>query len=315
MSREVNFEAGPIDEVASANAVRRKLRGRPKPREEVIAAVEQETAKIRSNIDQKYGPSSHVLWQFWAPGPEAYFRWRVQLGCGCIEEILSRGEDSLPHEHQTRDPFALELLPAGQVWHRCSNESHKPYRKIAVWNTRSVETYPADPVEPPDYMQEIPEVWAKLRHAEPYNGVVWRVTLSCGHAAHVTTNLDWKPEDGPQRLPADSSRLHELEEAYSKEQWWEQYPEVREHELRMIADGWPIPQTEQDCFICPNARPIVAYEPIGWLVRKPTPPPQPRKPSRHDLEQKLAKAQRSVERLHEQLAALDEDGDEPEAGR
>jgi len=308
----VGYEVGLIDQVALSSAVRRKLAGKSKPREEVLQAYEEANADRRSRIEQKFGHGTHVLWQFWAPNPDEMFRWRVELDCGCIHDDLSRSEDRPPHEARWLDPVNRVWLPAGQVWCVCdtTRSAPKPYRRIAVWEERREETFPADPVELPDYLSsEETHVWAKIRHDEPHSTAFWRVTLSCGHVDdHAVTAIDWKPEDGPWRMAADSPRLREME------QWWlseerdseERDPELWEHYLRMIAEGWPIPQTEKDCFVCKHARRVVAYEPIGPLVPKPKLPKPPRKPSRESLERRLAQVQAEAEKLQEQLAADDE---------
>jgi hypothetical protein len=63
-------------------AVIRRLPGRARPREEVLREYQESNAKVRRNIPA-------VLWDFLAPDPDQFYRWRVQLDCGCIKELLT----------------------------------------------------------------------------------------------------------------------------------------------------------------------------------------------------------------------------------
>jgi hypothetical protein len=63
-------------------AVIRRLPGRARPREEVLREYQESNAKVRRNIPA-------VLWEFFAPDPDQFYRWRVQLDCGCINELLT----------------------------------------------------------------------------------------------------------------------------------------------------------------------------------------------------------------------------------
>jgi hypothetical protein len=60
----------------------RRLPGRARLREEVLREYQESNAKVRSNIPA-------VLWDFFAPDPDQFYRWRVQLDCGCIQELLT----------------------------------------------------------------------------------------------------------------------------------------------------------------------------------------------------------------------------------
>jgi len=63
----------------------------------VLREFEEYNAKLRREIEP-------ALWPFFAPDPDKFFRWRVQLDCGCIREVLTRGEDRLPTHAQWQDP-------------------------------------------------------------------------------------------------------------------------------------------------------------------------------------------------------------------
>jgi hypothetical protein len=44
------------------------------------------------------------LWPFLAPDSGEFYRWRVQLDCNCITEVLTRGPDRRPGDAQWPDP-------------------------------------------------------------------------------------------------------------------------------------------------------------------------------------------------------------------
>lgn len=171
---------------------------------------------------------------------------------------------------------------------------------------------PADPVEPPDWADE--QTWAVLRHDEPRTSAFWKVTLSCGRVTEAVCDLDWKPADGARCVSAQ--RLQEMVTEF--EEFCEEDPDgmdarERDHMKRMLAEGWPRPEPEHICNTCSWARPIVAYQPIGWLVPRKL-PPRPRKPpSREGLEQRLQLAEAEANRLREQLSQLDGPSDQEDA--
>lgn len=53
-------------------AVLRRLPGAARPRAEALREYEEFNARRRKRI-------AAVLWQFWAPDPDQFYRWRVQL--------------------------------------------------------------------------------------------------------------------------------------------------------------------------------------------------------------------------------------------
>jgi hypothetical protein len=226
--------------------------------------------------------------------------------------VTTWGEDRLPAEEQLPDPVHHTLLPAGQLLCRHDDAPPARYRQITEWTRRREVELPADPVEPPDWIDA--ETWARIRHTEPHTSAFWTVTLACGHATEVPTDLDWQPSDGPRRTT--STRQRQMTKEF--EEFWANHPDeqnangqdtqVREHTRRMLADRWPTPEPEQLCYRCPDARLIVAYQRVGWLVPRPPPPkpPKPPKPpSRAALQRQLRQAQAEVDRLCEQLAQLD----------
>ena len=72
-----------------------------------------------------------------------------------------------------------------------------------------------------------------------------------------------------------------------------------EHARRWWSDGCPRPGTEALCHACDEARQIIAYERVGWLVARPA------VETRAVVVQRLREAEREATRLREQLAALD----------
>jgi hypothetical protein len=76
-------------------AVIRRLPGRARPREEVLREYHESIAKVRRNIPA-------VLWDFTAPDPGQLYRWRAQLDCGCIKELLTSDKEKLPTESTYR---------------------------------------------------------------------------------------------------------------------------------------------------------------------------------------------------------------------
>lgn len=138
------------------------------------------------------------------------------------------------------------------------------------------------------------------------------MTLSCGHRSEVCTDVDWKPEDLPRH--ASPERVQEM--IVESQEYWASRPGVeyepeREHDRRMLAQGWRLPQPETLCFVCSWVQQIVACERVGWLVPRPKPTPSsPKRPSKAGLQHRLREAEQQVAQLREQLAQLDERHDE-----
>jgi hypothetical protein len=276
----------------------RRLPGKARPREDVLREYRDLNAGRRSRIPAP-------LWPFWALDPDVYYRWRAQLDCGCITEVLTGGPDSRPDDTQWPDPVCGARLPAGQILCTHEDSAPAPYREIAAWEERWELTFPADPAEPPDWADA--KTWAVLRHDAPHTSAFWTVTLSCGHITEVAvSDLGWKPADGPSLVSA--GRLREMTAEF--EEFWAEQPDAqapreREHMQRMLAEGWPSPSPKHLCYTRPRARVILAYQRIGWLVPR-TPEPKPPKPlSRASLQQRLLQAEAQADELRRQLAQLD----------
>ncbi|WP_438491896.1 hypothetical protein [Streptomyces asiaticus] len=256
-----------------------------------------------------------ALWAFLAPDPEEFFRWRVQLECGCIAEVLTHGSEKLPSQQQWYDPVHKVPLPAGQMLCLHEGSLPSPYRGIVEWVERREVSFPADPVEPPDWVDA--KTWAVIRHDKPHTAAFWTVALSCGHRDEVIApNLKWKPADGPERI--SPKRVPQMRA--SIEEYWAAHPNdenelKREHTRRMLEQGWPCPSTELPCYTCTWAQWIVAYQRVGWLVPRkpePKPPKSPKPPSRASLQRRLRQAEAEARRLRERLAELDEENSSAE---
>ena len=280
-------------------AVLRKLSGVARPREVALREYQDRNNERRGRI-------TPVLWPFWAPGPEEFFRWRVQLECSCIAEVMTRSENDLPAERRWLDHVHGAALPTGQLLCSHDDSPPSPYREIVKWGNSRERSFPADPVEAQHGLD--PHTWALIRRDEPHTAAFWTVTLSCGHVTEVVaSDLAWKPADGPKRV--DAKRQQEMLAEFNE--FCISHPDrqgesEREHTKRMLAQGWPAPETERLCYTCPRARFIVAYEHVGWLVpRKPERKPKstpPKPPSRASLKRRLREAEAEAKRLREQLA-------------
>lgn len=181
-------------------AVLRRLPGKARAREDALREYQDFNAKRRSHLP---GP----LWPFWAPDPNVYYRWRVQLDCNCVTEVLTSGPDHRPDSTHWPDLVHGARLPMGQILCVHEDSLPEPYRVIIAWGSRRELTFPADPAEPPGWASA--ETWAVMRRDEPRACAFWTVTMSCGHVTEVAvSNLGWKPDDGPDRV--SNERLREM---------------------------------------------------------------------------------------------------------
>lgn len=292
--RDLTEDVSSPSPVASA----RRLPGKGKAQAEMLRAYEEFNIERRERI-------SAALWPFLAPGPNELYRWRVQLTCGCVHEVLTYGDIVLPTESRWPDPVHHGHLPPGQLWCWHDGAASEQYEVIVEWGARRERTFPADPTEPRYGMDE--ETWTKIRRDNPHSSAFWTVSLSCGHSAEVCTSCDWQPVDGPKRVTAERQRemIAEFEELSATDSDNGSDRE-REHMRRELAAGWPRPATEQLCYVCPHARTIVAYQRTDWLVpRAPAAKATQPRLSRKQLEQRLVKAQAEITRLENEVAKSD----------
>lgn len=277
--------------------IEKRLPGKPRPQAEALAEYRTERGKCP--------PDRLALWPLLVGDEGELYRWRVLLDCGCVREVMTHGPDRAPCDRQWHGGSFPEShrLPVGQL--RCVEHSIETppyiYREITEWRNRRVVDHPADPIEPPSHWADAPDLWAAVRLDEPRSSsAFWTVTLECGHLSEVSTDLDWKPEDGPRR--ATPQRQAEMLAEFDASGPPEDEEAIRMR--RMIELGWPLPQPDQMCTDCTVCKTITAYERIGWLSprekqgpkRDPSAPP-----SRATLKRRLREAEREAKRLRDQL--------------
>ena len=258
-------------------------------------------AERRQHIDP-------VLASLLLPDPTKLYRWKVELECGHVDEVLTSGPNRFPDERLYRDNLTQTDLNAGEMW--CRDKSHweepKPYRDIREWVSSKVVDFEADPIEPKDGWD--PDTWRIIRHDKPTSSRFWRVLLACGHHYdHVVTDVDWTPDSGPKTATVKRAREMKAE----MEEYWATDPEAsskcqveRAHMRKMIELRWPRPTPEQACCACAHARPITGYQRIGWLI-PPAKPAKPPKSQRERLEEQIARAEAEARRLRDRLDDLD----------
>lgn len=294
-------EVSTVIGTAPRGAFLRRIPGSTRPRREVLGDVEKYAADLRRRLD----PVLHFLY---VPDPRKLYRWKVELGCGHVTELLTRGIDDFPDERQHHDPVHRGLLNPGEMW--CREDPHaevlRPFAEIAEWLSSEVKEFPAGPVEPPDGWE--PDIWAVIRHDEPHRSRFWRVRLACGHEQeHVVTDVEWSAGDDPKRVTAERAEVMriEMEEYWASESTTTAQEELcREHRRKMAELRFPRPEPEQECWTCPHVYAITGYQRIGWLVPPPK-PPKPEKTQRELLEERLAHADAEAARLRQELDALD----------
>jgi hypothetical protein len=299
------------------SAVRTTLPGKPRPAREAENEWRSARAELVSRYDNPTGMA--LIFDFIDGSAEEMHRWRIELDCGHIHEVLMHYDEWPPLGPWKAGPLGAYAEGTYPCTKDCKDPPW-PAREITEWNTRREHTFEADPEEPPDWYagcfnprSSAAAAWAERRHPEPYAKAFWNVTLSCGHAYNrVLTDADWKPEDGISRQPrpdTDSQRRRRHQEILDNEQ-------VDEDTKARIRDGCPTPDPMQDCPMCAWSRQITAYEYVGPLVPPPPPPRKPRKPvdPRVALKRRLREAERDAKLLRAEMAALDSAGAD-EGGR
>jgi hypothetical protein len=279
----------------------RRVPGPVRPRREVLEEVEKYAADLRSRLD----PVLHFLY---VPDPRKLYRWKVELACGHITELLTCSADDFPDDRRHRDPVHRTFLNPGEMW--CRDEAHgdepRPFGDITEWVSSEVKEFPADPVQPPDGWE--PDVWTVIRHDEPHRSRFWRVRLACGHEqGHVVTDVEWTPADGPKVVTVERAEemRAEMEAYWASEPAQTAQEEIRRtHRRKMVDLRFPRPEPEQECWTCPRAVAINGYQRIGWLIPPPK-APKPAKTKRELLEERVARAEAEASRLRRELDELD----------
>jgi hypothetical protein len=285
---------GPADP-----AMKRRLPGKAQPREDAL----REWERRRSEAIQRAGyPLGPLLWDIHYGVTEQMHRWRIQLDCSHIREVMTRGKDQLPSVASWRLDTGEELGPGRYICREGECRREWPWREILTWDSRDGEfTIEPDPEEPPDWLtadsemspEDVRATWAKIRRTAPDVRATWTVTLACGHAGQTSTAMSWKPEDGTtrKRVPARSGARR---------------MPTDEHTRKWVLDGCPEPRVDHECMVCSLARVITAYEYTGRLV--PAPRKRPAPPSvaeqRATLGRRIWAAEREAGRLRKQLEEL-----------
>lgn len=178
----------------------RRVPGPARPRRDALDEVEAYIAERRTRIDP-------VLASLFLPDPRKLYRWKVELECGHVDEVLTIGPDRFPDERRCHDNLTQTNLNVGEMW--CRDKSHwdepQPYRDIREWVSSKVVDFEADPIEPKDGWDA--ETWKVIRHDRPTSSRFWRVLLACGHHYdHVVTDVEWAPDRGPKRATVRRAR-------------------------------------------------------------------------------------------------------------
>lgn len=260
MTVKRDSEGNPTITVAGSLLTR--VPGRARPRNEVLEEFEAGVADLRSRMKP-------ALWPLLIAKAEDMFRWRVMLECGCVDEVLTLGQDRYPDQGSSTDPLSGYRLPVGQYWCRSDHETPKPFRDIVEWVRRKVREFPPDPEEPQHGLD--PETWAKIRHPEPHSSAFWTVRLSCGHFTDsVVTDVEWKPEVGPKFVT--KKRLAEMRHDFNEHwasgeapQWPEEGP--RRHFRKMLDLGWPRPARARGRLFCLHRSQVGCRLSADWLAR------------------------------------------------
>ncbi|MFE4456825.1 hypothetical protein ACFROC_05635 [Nocardia tengchongensis] len=168
-------------------------------------------------------------------------------------------------------------LPEGQMAccsDRTGDERPRHFQQIVDWVKRREVAFPADPVEPPDYLADLDlkyGMWSKIRKDQPVTRALWEVELACGHFGETSApSLAWRPGDPPTTVSEEraAEMTAEWEEHYAVTPLsWSDTEADRAHRRRMLALRWPTPEPEIDCWPCSYARRIEAYEYIGPLAK------------------------------------------------
>lgn len=291
-----------IGQAAASGRLLKRVPGQARPVREALEEYEKGVAQLRQRLEP-------ALRLFFVPEAKDVFRWRIQLRCGCTQEVLTRGENVFPDDYGQLDPISRHRLPLGQFW--CATDhgaAPAPYREIVEWGDRRVVEFPGDPEES-IYEGVDAQTWAVIRRPEPHSAAFWNVKLECGHYGQMCTDVAWRPEDGPvlvseERLAKISNDFEGLWADPEHKGWPQPGPE-QDHVHKMISMGWPRPEPEQTCYTCSHVQELTGYQRIGWLVPRKKPEAAP-SINRERLAARLAAAEAKVQRLRKQL---DEAGD------
>ena len=156
----------------------RRLPGRARPRALVLREYQQYRAKVLEAVDA----GSRDVASSSVPEAESMFRWRMQLGCGDIVEVLTCGTERAPSAVSWS--WAGGRMPEGTYACAAHRTGETPYRRVRRYLRRATLNLEAD-----EQLQRGPETVG-----------YWTVELTCGHVEQQITPLDWHPRDGHRQI-------------------------------------------------------------------------------------------------------------------
>jgi hypothetical protein len=259
----------------------RRLPGRARP----VAVALREYEERRDKALKELKSDDRVLLRSSFPEAELMFRWRIQLGCGDITEVVTLGD----HRPPTKVMWSWARSRLREGAYVCVDHQAKesPYRRVQRYLTRSTLDLKGD----------------KELGWEPETVGYWVVSLECGHLEKQITPLEWKPEDGhqqtapndPDEVARRKARIERVKDCLGAAEYT--------HAIRRIEQGHLEPDPMTTCWVCGCEQPIIAFQRVGWLV-----PAKPMKkvpageipvarPTRAQLEKRLADLEAEVARL------------------
>jgi hypothetical protein len=289
----------------------------PKPRDLVLKQYQDRYA-----ADCERNP-------FWS-SPEHWYRWLVLLDCGCVTEVLTREDQAPPTEHVSDGTSLGELpiykktwvlhppavtltngethphdgprcifdmnprlpcpggfcYPKGHLW--CAAHADKlPWREITEWLHRGETRHLTNPV----------------RAYSP-----WTVRLSCGHCAHVSSDVEWSPGLQPD-LDAAKSAAVEASVATRRDDINDDLRQFFQEQIEYKGFLVSSPPIAEQCNQCAYLRCIVDYKIIGRLADHPLPARQPGIKPQPTPEEAEAIKRRRLKKIESDLQRLREEAD------
>lgn len=320
--------------------VQRKLRGKPVPREQLVAEWED---LRRRNVPR--GPVASFLFDLHYSEPEKTYQWRIQLDCGCVRDAVTRhhavdkpadtverlgdlsemyyfdhvnpSEREIRNAEERANENAVEAARAKAKGANLPDESDRPsiYGRALLRNGQLLCHDPkcaryrsyGGPV------RDIVE-WVRLRDklfvSEPLEidgetirgGQQYSVWDVVLSCGHFTQEHT-TPGWTPKDGPAqrNSHKRRSLDEVLDVIAKGD--PDEEAYWRRMYAENHPDPPPFTRCHTCACTRTITAYQRVGWLATKQA-APKSTSPLRKTLERRLRKLEAEAAQLREQIEGL-----------
>lgn len=279
--REVKAAGGTVREPHERE---QHLPGRAKPAATARRAYDAARAKAMKQVPANDQDLMRRLY----PDAELMYRWRMKLGCDDIVEVLTLGDNQWPVDKSWS--WSGHPMRKGDYFCTAHRATQTQFGRIRRYLVRSTLDLDAD----------------VLLKQEARTVGYWTVQLDCGHLGNQITPLDWRPAHGQrQTSPNDPA---EVTRRKARAQHVKQYLDEAEWAqiMRRIEEGHLEPDSLARCWVCPYRQPIVAFQRVGWLI-----PPQPApaappegatvtRPSRRDLEKRIADLETEIARLRKQ---------------